>query len=103
MAPVRAGDAVATLVVDVTKHQNVLHVSAVNDPDMNRLLTSLATRVSAPMDRTFETKRVAPLQHSRRRAVDGLPAQRPVDRDRVPDRHRLGSRQPPAEDGRGWS
>ena len=32
--PLRSGETVATLVIDVTARKNVLYVSSVNDPDM---------------------------------------------------------------------
>jgi uncharacterized protein DUF4185 len=60
---VQDGSAVAALVVDPGRPENVLYVSAVNDPDMTALARTLATRVGKPMGRTFVMKEVAPAQH----------------------------------------
>ena len=62
---VRTGDVVASLDVDPdARATNLLHVSSVNDPAMTRLMTQVATRVSGPMDRQFETSEVAPAHHA---------------------------------------
>ena len=49
--------------VDPTQRDNVLLVSAVNDPEMTRVARTMATRVGHPMDRDAVTRRVAPLRH----------------------------------------
>ena len=57
---VRAGRAVAAVVMDLRRPANVLYVSATNDPDMDRLAATLADRVAAPMGRSSVTERVPP-------------------------------------------
>ena len=42
----------------------MLYVASVNDPEMTHLATTLAKRVSQPMERTFVTRTVAPRQHA---------------------------------------
>ncbi len=62
-AVVRDGPSVGVMVVDVTGPHDVLYVSTVADPDLNVILRQLAGRVSAPLDRPFETRAVAPRHH----------------------------------------
>ena len=53
----------ATLVADLAADGNVLHLSSVADPLLNRTLARLAQGASDPMGRTLATTHVPPLHH----------------------------------------
>jgi hypothetical protein len=59
-ASLRNGTLDAVLVVDLARHDNVLYVSSVNDPETNRVARTMATRVSTPLGRAFTTTEVRP-------------------------------------------
>ena len=60
---VRDGRAVAAVVIDLRKADDVLYVSTVNDAETTRLASTLAKRVATPMGRTSVTREVAPAEH----------------------------------------
>ncbi len=88
---VRDGRAVAAVVIDLRKADDVLYVSTVNDAETTRLASTLAKRVATPMGRTSVTREVAPAEHPDVSQVHGRPGQRALGGGRVPGRCRVGA------------
>jgi hypothetical protein len=61
--PVRSGDVVGAISIDLDRPDNVLLVSAVADPDLVPVLDDLADRLSTHMERGVVTREVPPAKN----------------------------------------